>query len=194
MLYDLEFFKKKIQHCLLFCSEILCRRGIMLYFFAVFIEICNINQFQSGQSGDNLDLRLAARCCCLIFRLHQKKPTTGVEQCRIYPECWLFAVYRENEITRNRKTVTYFILTWTKSQHRQVSTRKIGPHQRKCWLFMPYIENQPTQLFLRGMTAFYAHHNAPILCVHNKTGDVNDIPGPLVRDEGLEPPRSPARS
>ena len=59
---------------------------------------------------------------------------------------------------------------------------------------MPYIENQPTQLILRGMTAFYAHHNAPILCVHNKTGDVNDIPGPLVRDEGLEPPRSPARS
>ena len=104
-------FSKKIQHCLLFCPEILCRGGIMLYFFAVFIEICNINQFQSGQSGDNLDLRLAARCCCQIFRLHQKKPTTGVEQCRIYPECWLFAVYRENEITRNRKTVTYFILT-----------------------------------------------------------------------------------
>lgn len=47
---------------------------------------------------------------------------------------------------------------------------------------MPYIENQPTQLFLRGMTAFYAHHNAPILCVHNKTGDVNDIPGPLSKD------------
>ena len=34
----------------------------------------------------------------------------------------------------------------------------------------------------------------PILCAHNKTGDVRDFPGPLVRDEGLEPPRSPARS
>ena len=104
-------FSKKIQHCLLFCPEILCRAGIMLYFFAILIEVRNINQFQSGQSGDNLDLHLAAICCCLIFRLHQKKPTTGVEQCRIYPECWLFAVYRENEITKNRKTVTYFILT-----------------------------------------------------------------------------------
>ena len=157
-------FSKKIQHCLLFCPEILCRMGIMLYFFAVFIEICNINQFQSGQSGDNLDLRLAARCCCLIFRLHQKKPTTGVEQCRIYPECWLFAVYRENEITKNRKTVTYFILTWTKSQHRQVSTRKIGPHQRKCWLFMPYIENQPTQLIVFRLHCFFcslSHRSRP---------------------------------
>ena len=136
----------------------------MLYFFAVFIEICNINQFQSGQSGDNLDLRLAARCCCQIFRLHQKKPTTGVEQCRIYPECWLFAVYRENEITKNRKTVTYFILIWTKSQHRQVSTRKIGPHQRKCWLFMPYIENQPTQLIVFRLHCFFcslSHRSRP---------------------------------